>query len=308
MSEMRRILFPLLMLAGCGSTSSTSDFNNKPPDLGGDDGGTTGPLGEGGAMDCTEAAKLVYVVDDTRTLHSFDPASLTFKAIGKPPLNCPTLANDFPNSMAVQRDGTAWVNYESGALFRVSTADGTCTATKFVPSQHGFKNFGMAFSTDSTDGGSGAEALYVAGIVTYADRRPPTGLGLAKIDLDTLTLTPIGDFSGSLAGLPAELTGTGDGRLFGFFTTDPATLAEIDKTTGATSTPKPLSGVATGTAWAFSFWGGDFWFYTASYPATSDVTRLKYATDNSLGNVLSQIGFRIDGAGVSTCAPTTPTH
>ena len=40
----------------------------------------------------------------------------------------------------------------------------------------------------------------------------------------------------------------------------------------------------------------------------SDVTRLKYATDNSLGSALSQIGFRIDGAGVSTCAPTTATH
>jgi hypothetical protein len=295
------------VLAGCGSTSSSSDFNNKPPDIVGDDGGTTGPLGEGGAIDCAQAAKLVYVVDDTRALHSFDPASLTFKEIVKT-LNCPTQPTDFPISMAVQRDGTAWVNYESGALFRVSTADGSCTATKFVPSQHGFKNFGMAFSTDSTDGGPGTEALYVAGIVTYPGARPPTGLGLAKIDLDTLTLTPIGDFSGSLAGLPAELTGTGDGRLFGFFTTTPATLAEIDKTTGATSAPKPLNGVTTGTDWAFSFWGGDFWFYTASNPATSDVTHLKYATDNSLSKALSQIGFRIDGAGVSTCAPTTPTH
>jgi hypothetical protein len=36
------------------------------------------------------------------------------------------------------------------------------------------------------------------------------------------------------------------------------------------------------------------------------VTRLKAATDNTLSVVKQQIGFRIVGAGVSTCAPTTP--
>jgi hypothetical protein len=119
-----------------------------------------------------------------------------------------------------------------------------------------------------------------------------------------MTLTKLGDFSGDLQGKGAELTGTGDGRLFGFFTTQPnAKLAEIDKTSGATSNETTLTGVNTGTAWAFSFWGGDFWFYT-SFGGPSTVTRKQSSTDGNLSTAKDDVGgFRIVGAGVSTCAP-----
>jgi hypothetical protein len=160
----------------------------------------------------------------------------------------------------------------------------------------------MAFATNSAT--SEEETLYVVGIVGTTQ-----GKGLGKIDLSTMTLTPIGDFSGDLAGQGAELTGTGDGRLFGFFTTFPsATLAQIDKTSGATSGDQSLEGVSTGTAWAFSFWGGDFWFYTSSgLPST--VTRKQTSQDGQLSTAVEDVGgFRIVGAGVSTCAPTTPPH
>ena len=122
-----------------------------------------------------------------------------------------------------------------------------------------------------------------------------------------MTLTKLGDFSGDLQGQGAELTGTGDGRLYGFFTTQPdATLAQIDKNTGATTGETSLNGVNTGSAWAFSFWGGDFWFYTSS-GAPSTVTRKQTSTDGNLSTAKDDVGgFRIVGAGVSTCAPTTP--
>src|SRR5262249_6533287 len=114
-------------------------------------------------------------------------------------------------------------------------------------------------------------------------------------------------YSGNLAGEGAELTGTGDGRLFGFFTTQPATLAEIDKTKGATSSNKSLDGVSTGNAWAFSFWGGDFWFYTSDGVNPSRVTQLKTSGSGELTVSKTDVGgFKIVGAGVSTCAPTTP--
>jgi len=49
----------------------------------------------------------------------------------------------------------------------------------------------MVFAMDGS-----TESLYVAGVTEqYA------GLGLAKIDTQTLTLTPIGDFSGALKAL-----------------------------------------------------------------------------------------------------------
>ncbi|HEY8075493.1 MAG TPA: hypothetical protein VIF62_15320 [Labilithrix sp.] len=301
------------LAAACGSSSPNSGF----PDPGGSSGSFTGSSGSSGALGssgssgtgtdpnqqgCSDAAKLVYVVSEENDLYSFQPNKLTFTKIG--PLNCPSSSS--PNSMAVDRSGTAWVNYSDGSLFKVSTADASCQATSFQPDQHNFVKFGMAFATNSAT--TTAETLFVCGIVDGASG-PGDGLGLATIDLSTFLLTPVGDFSGDLMGHGAELTGTGDGRLFGFFTTQPyAKVAQIAESSAATTGEKTLNGVNTGQAWAFSFWGGDFWFYTAQGPsAPSTVTRLKTATDNSLGTAMDDVGgFRIVGAGVSTCAPTTP--
>jgi hypothetical protein len=58
---------------------------------------------------------------------------------------------------------------------------------------------------------------------------------------------------------------------------------------------------------AFSYWGGDFWFYYSSNRAPSQVIRYKAATDKTQDVVLNDVGgFKITGAGVSTCAPTVP--
>jgi hypothetical protein len=294
--------FALFVLASACSSSNGSTFAETRPEGGTDlfgngDGGNLG--GDGGSQaGCSESAKLVYVLSQERGLYSFNPGTLTFKQIGT--LNCPTAAT--PNSMAVDRQGTAWVNYDDGRLYKVSTSDASCATTTFQPGQSQFMKFGMAFSSDAA--GSEKETLYVASI------EDPLGGGaggrLAKIDLSTMKLTVLGNFTGSQAGQGAELTGTGDAHLFGFFTTQPAELAQIDKSNGATSGTKSLTGVSTGDAWAFSFWGGDFWFYTADLISTSQVTRLKTATDGSISVVKSNLGFRIVGAGVSTCAPTTP--
>lgn len=304
-------LFFLIAATACSSSKSSSDFSRTltpgPTGSGGGfgDGGaatiggnnpTTMP-GAGNQAGCSDAAKLVYVVSDSNELFSYDPGAGKFAKIGE--LSCPA-GGETPNSMAVDRSGTAWVNFSEGSLFKVSTADASCQATTYQAQQGGFVRFGMAFATDSAT--SNDETLYVVGI-----EGTNGGKGLGKIDLTTMKLTKIGDFSGDLAGQGAELTGTGDGRLYGFFTTQPsATLAQIDKGTGATSGETSLDGVNTGTAWAFSFWGGDFWFYTSS-GAPSSVTRKQTSTSGSLSTAIADVGgFRIVGAGVSTCAPVTP--
>lgn len=300
------LLLATSMLFGCGSAKPNSGFESEDPGGGNGfgDGGSSGTIGGnktdgggGGNQDgCSEAAKLVYVVSDQNELFSFAPDKLAFAKIGE--LDCPAgLAT--PNSMAIDRTGNAWVNFSDGALFKVSTRDASCSATSFKKNQSGFVRFGMAFATNSAT--SQEETLYVVGIEGVSD-----GKGLAKIDLGTMKLTPLGDFSGRLRGQGAELTGTGDGRLFGFFTTSPAALAEIDKGSGSTTNDQSLTGVNTGSAWAFSFWGGDFWFYTST-GAPSTVTRKQTSTDGSLSVPKKDVGgFRIVGAGVSTCAPTTP--
>lgn len=287
-------------VTGCGRSERES-FDDESSGGGSSSGGSSSSGGFGTQPDaggCSEAAKLVYVVSAENELYSFQPQTLAFTKVGR--LNCPTIES--PNSMAVDRAGYAWGNFTGGSLFKVSTKDATCTATPFQTGQAGFRRFGMAFSTEAAGGTS--ETLYVVGISDDLT----TGKGLAKIDLNTFELTTLGDFSGTSRGQGAELTGTDDAKLFGFFTTSPASLAEIDKASGATSNVKNLDGVETGEAWAFSFWGGDFWFYTSpAQGAPTSVTRLAASGDGSLQVVKQDFGnFGIFASGSTYQRWATP--
>jgi hypothetical protein len=249
-----------------------------------------------GADGCTDAARLVYVVSEGGELFSFDPGGLVFAKIGA--LGCPVGVEEYPNSMAVDRAGTAWVNYSDGNLYEVSTADASCKTTSFVADQFNIHLFGMGFATNGV--GTTSETLYVCDLA---------GSGLAALDLGTMKLDFLGGNGAQLSGYGCELTGTGDGRLFGFFTTMPASLAQLGTGPTGASGQVSLTGVTTGDAWAFSFWGGDFYLYSAiPYDANhpySDVWRYR-PSDGSVSEVMSNVGMRIFGAGVSTCAPTTP--
>ncbi|MCA9621766.1 MAG: hypothetical protein KC731_22235, partial [Myxococcales bacterium] len=157
----------------------------------------------------------------------------------------------------------------------------------------GWYRIGMGYSTDGAN--TDAETLYVTSISQSS--------GLGKIDGGTLV--PIGSFGGAFAGLNAELTGTGDGRLFAFFVGTPVQVAELDPASGAVTGATPLNTVEIPNAWAFSFWGGDFYLYTASL-ADSRVNRFRPADGSVDTAYVTNVGFRIVGAGVSTCAPLTP--
>jgi hypothetical protein len=261
------------------------------------DGGVTPQVAQ-----CAEANKDVYVIAEDRTFYSFHPPSGLFTAKGI--LNCPT-GGAMPTSMAVDRDGIAWVRHSDGTVWKVSTTDLSCELTKYQPQAEAFVKFGMGFATESK--GGSAETLYLS---------DSNGAGLAKLDTKTLALSFVGPYTGDLAGTTSELTGTGDGKLYGFFVTSPAQIGEISKATGDIINPTPLPGVFAGNAWAFSFYGGDFYIYTNSDGSSglprdqggSDVTKYTPAagtTPSSITVVKSKIGFKIVGAGVSTCAPTT---
>jgi hypothetical protein len=302
----------LIALAGgtnaCSSPTGGSSFDEdgsksgKGDDPNGDvfDDDSVSPLNTSG---CADEAKFVYVVSREKGLYKFNPGDLKFTEIGT--LRCDDTSS--PNSMAVDRSGTAWVNYASGNLFKVSTSDASCQSTSFDSSQVDTKRFGMAFASNSA--GSNDETLYMVGIDDSGDTY--RGTGLSKLDLSTLKLSRIGDFSDGLRNYGAELTGTGDARLFGFVTSssNSATrLAQVKKDSGATPSAEQatLARVQTGSAFAFSFWGGDFWFYTAQKDRPSSVTRYQTSGDKSVTVVKPDVGFAIVGAGVSTCAPVTP--
>jgi hypothetical protein len=208
--------------------------------------------------------------------------------------------------MSVDRTGAAWINYGSdGGLYKVNTTSMACEKTAFVSGGGvGFSpNLSLGFSSDAA--GSDSETLFISDNTGDARNTPGVGLGAARLDPVSLAATKLGPYpySGILKGARCELTGTGDARLFGFYTTQPAHLAEIDKTNGTTPAPVELPNVDAHTGgYAFSFWGGSFWFYTSANSDTSLVTEYDPVAGTS-EVVVPDVGFTIVGAGVSTCAP-----
>lgn len=246
-------------------------------------------------MQCGVGSGLVYVFTTAGDLHAFDPPTLTFRRIGA--ISCPG-APGRPNSMAVDRAGTAWVNYLDGRTFLVSTRDASCKPSGIRPGQHGFNNYGMAFV--STGEGLSREALFVSSDGdTFGGDNGFGGLGR----FDGTKLTPIAQFSGRLRGMTGELTGTGDGRLFGFFPTRPATLAEIDPKTARVLSEQRLPTISFFGAWAHAFWGGSFYLFWARQGEGSHVSRV--SMDGRIEHVIRDANMQIVGAGVSTCAPTS---
>lgn len=248
--------------------------------------------------DCPDAGStLVYLITEQYDLMSFYPPSASFRTIGA--ISCPAASGATPFSMAVDRQGLAYVVYDDGELFNVSTATAACKATPFQPgSLQGFSDtFGMGFSKDVT--GSG-ETLYIA-----SDEMGSQFSRLGSIDTMTFQIGVVGTFNPQIN--LAELTGTGAGQLFAFYPLDPTNpsisdtaIGEIDKTSAHVIAQSTLPGVVVGSGWAFAFWGGDFYTFTA--PSSGSVVKRYRPSDGSIVQI-AQISDTIVGAGVSTCAP-----
>jgi len=260
--------------------------------------GTPGPR-----LDCAEAGvTYVYVMSEGNELYSFYPATAEFTLVGA--IDCNDPEGSTPFSMAVDHKGVAYTVFSpDGRLYRISTRTAACQPAPFIPKQQGFTTFGMGFVADPADAGDASasgETLYVAGDGTNS---------LASIDLTTFALHPVGAI-GRAAGIPvtsAELTGTGGGTLFGFFAPDPAVapsyIIQIDPQTAEVRSTVELPDVVQGGGWAFGFWGGDFYTFTAPDYATSVVTRYRPADGSIVQVATAPQGVKIVGAGVSTCAP-----
>ncbi len=290
-------------VGGAGNAGSTGSGNASGSGQGGGLG-LGGAIGVGGAgPTCSTAATLVYVFSVDNEIYSFDPPSKTFTMVAAP--DCQTNGGQ-PNSMAIDRDLVAWLNYiddgspNGGSIyaFDLKTKSG-CQSAVTLPNNYG--QVGMGFSTNAV--GGTAETLYVDGI---------GGGGLATIDMMTKTLVPVGSFANdaSLTGQSAELTGTGAATLFGYFTTTPyVRVAQINKSNADIISDFELQGVMPPDDWAFSFWGGDFYLYAApgtNNTGNSSVIHYSPGTKTVDPTYVADVGFQIIGAGVSTCAPTTP--
>lgn len=285
--------------AGAGSEAGAQVGGGNDSGRFGDDGGSPTPGCSGAAKD------FVYVITQQGALYSFAPDKKLFTKIGD--AQCSNTGFAQYNSMAVDRSATAWVNVidvslktltMTGSLYRVSTKDAKCEASPSVSLPPDWTQVGMGFSVDMQGGST--ETLYVSAI--------GGGPRLGRIDMGSKTVVPIGAIS---TGNTPELTGTGDARLYGFFVNSgasyPPSVGQLDKSSAAVTSPVDMMGLQQPNAWAFSFWGGHFYLYTQSSSDTSsrvsDFNPASQAVDLSY---MTDVGFTITGAGVSTCAPTQP--
>lgn len=277
---------------GCGAGTTGSGGSGGGSGDGGS-GGSTGPgFGTGGGGggttdDCAAAAKLIYVLSTNYTLYSFDPTipgTSAYKPVG--PLGCAAAGG--PQSMAVDRSGTAFVFYDSGELFRVSTADASCTPTPYVhPVQLGFNQLGMGFTAAAPD--SKQEILYIVS----------PAFGLATVDTGSYAVTQTNALVGT-----AELTGGPDARLFRFLASS-SLLDEVAIGTWTTSAIHTFNELAGTQAFAFSRYAGKFYMFTSDGVSNTRTTEYDPVA-NSSSTRDADVGFVIVGAGQSTCVPPPP--
>lgn len=231
-----------------------------------------------------DVAKLIFLVSVQKHLYSFSPTTpglAAYREIGK--LDCPGGGN--PQSMAIDRNGVAWVFYDSRQLYRVNTANAKCDSTGYKhPSFH--YQLGMGFT--STTPKSQSEQLFILS--------PHFGLGtLAFPSLDVSK-------TGYFANTPAELTGGGDGKLF-MFQSNGAQLSEVNRSDYSLRNIHKFDSLGYVAAWAFARYAGKFYMFTAANAYGGSRTTIYDPQRNTESVRDANIGFVVVGAGQSTLVP-----
>ncbi len=298
-------------LAACGPTGPDEDVNENangnwnqnqnqwPPGDGGVNHNSDGAVGPA----CAEHAKYVYVVDDEDTLYRFDPQIQdvsAFTTVGT--MSC---GSGQPNSMSVGRDGYAYVlfgdydpfsgTWTCDGVYKVDIQTAECLGkTPFSCGSGGFEKFGMGFATLGPN--TTEDQLYIGN---------SDSAELGTLDVATGAVQLIGN----LPNQGGEFTGNANGELWGFFPyEDPPAVLYLDKSNASVNQRVELDtlppiGAYSSAAWAFAFWGGDFFVFYQVDPPDSSTNVYKLAPEGQFGLYIADTGLRVVGAGVSTCAP-----
>jgi hypothetical protein len=208
----------------------------------------------------------------------------------------------------VARDGFLWAMMVDDEGYRsIYTIDGTtldCVDSGFVdPFDEDIFVNTLAFVADAPD--SETESLYIgANLGTSFDLEVPLSLG--RVDLETMELEIVGTADLVPTGYYqiADLSGTGDSRLWGFFSGDTAAIAELDEQDSAL-VDHDLLGFGVGSPWAFAQWEGRLWLFSSGGDPGSDIRAWDPQTGD-VEDIHAGIGISVVGAAVSTCAPYKP--
>jgi hypothetical protein len=231
---------------------------------------------------CAANTDRIHVVTTTGELWAFDPPTLEFELVVDL-LALPGCAGPQFFSMSLDRDGLAWLQFNDGTLHTLDiNAPVACSDADFVSAPElAITNFGMGFVSESVY--DSCDSLFGHRISGFGDG---PGVGLL-FEVDTTALDVAASYPTDFD--RAELTGTGDGRLFAFADSIPAKLVELDKDSGATLDQIDLNNINASTAFAFAAYGGDFYFFTGSDSNIdrSEVNHIDY--DDSDGNGLQDV-------------------
>ena len=259
---------------------------------------------------CSEPTQYVYVVSSDSELFRFWPPTGVFTRVGVLACNGQTIQ---PFSMAIDRHAIAWVETYDSKVYRFDLSNGNCTDSGYAEpaGEAKFPLFGMAFVATPTT--PELETLFVRGALFPSGRgtdSDPEVRWLGSFDATSATIQPIGSASGA----NSDLAGAGD-QLFAFqhpLDTEWPSLIQIDKATGSTIVAKDLPGVQIVADIAVAGWGGDFWLFvddhhpSGSIGLTTAVARYRPTTGEISWVPGMPFHAPVIGAGVSTCAPTTP--
>lgn len=252
---MRSPALLLLLALGCGRSSGPDAGADVPP------GPPDAPDGGFEVCGCRPGphASHVYVLSDDAELYAFDPRAGTFDFVIGPV--CSALPS--PYSMAVDPAGRLWILEAESR--RIQTFDllapGPCLDSGYLPTSPAFPLFGMGFSSPHPD--AACASLFVHSYSGSGPFREGPGLGaVGVIDGSPLGVRRLAtsDFDG------AEVTGTGDGRVFVLGGGSPAKLVEVDRSTGEPLEVFPLAGLPRTNASALAFFAGDFYLFTEALP------------------------------------------
>jgi len=156
----------------------------------------------------------------------------------------------------------------------------------------------MGFSANTM--GSTEDTLFIGG----GGDQTSQNATLATLSTSTFQATRVGNITGW-----PELTGNGNAELWGWFPSDSTgattpRVEKLDKATGAALTTYMLPTLkGAPRAWAFAFWGGDYWIFLAKGTETSTTVYQVDGTNGTIKSTTPASGRLIVGAGVSTCAP-----
>jgi hypothetical protein len=254
-----------------------------------------------------ESGKNIFLLTPDNHLLTFDPLELQVTEVGR--FACTPDYQVF--SMAIQRDGTAWVNHTDGNIFKLNTQSLQCSPSGHDSSLSFGHGTGMAFAKDSPSGD--AETLFLAEWWGGGDALLGEPGKLLSVDPETVRGTVVGELGEPIARRGCELTGSGDGTLSAFcprqlYETvqgeDPFRVyfATLDKRNADVMAAEVVPFRVSNGDFAMAAWGGEYYVFTG---ASATETGVDVFTPGKGSRRLDvTFPYLVFGAGVSTCAPT----